>query len=336
MAVLGTRGGGHGVPNIMWLASFAWTPSATYEAYVYVIGAGGSGASAPRDVNYSVTGGGAGGCAISKLTLVSGVEYTFTCGAGGAGGGPYTSEQDGSAGGNSTFSGSGISTMTGNGGSAGVKYSGAGGSGATGGSASGGNIANFTGGAGGSTSSTRQASGGGAVGLWATGMSGEAGYDDPYPSRGGNLNRIVAGYEGISSPRSFDQDNPAIMQPFGVDISTYTQPFDAGFYDGDSTVETGSYPKYLHAGYVDYSASAVSVQVGQWWGKYDSNDHYSGPAGPFCGSNSLQTSYSGYQYGGRGSMGGGSGATLNDNGSASTFKAQGGEGCCMIFPITQG
>ena len=257
-------------------------------------------------------------------------------GAGGAATGTHTTQAAGNAGGNSTFAGSGITTLTGNGGAAGAIHSSSGGSGATGGSASGGNIANFTGGAAGATSATKQASGGGAVGLWTTGQAGEAGQDDPYVSRGGNLSKLTAGYEGIASPRSWDQDMPAIMQPFGVDISTYSQGYDAHFYSGTSSVETRSNPDYLHAGFVDYSSSAYSVMTGQWYGKHDSDEHYAAPASPFCGSNSISTSYAGPIRGGRGCMGGGSGGVLSDHSTAACYVGQGGDGCCMIFPITQG
>ena len=45
MAVLGQKTGMDGLPRIMFAKSDSnWTPTITYEAYVWVFGAGGSGA----------------------------------------------------------------------------------------------------------------------------------------------------------------------------------------------------------------------------------------------------------------------------------------------------
>lgn len=130
------------------------TPTFTFEALVYVIGGGGSGGlySSPNFSLARATGGGAGGTAISRLTLSSGVTYTATVGAGAAAYGP-TTQGNGSTGGTSSFSGSGITTMTANGGNGGT-YSatlGASVAAGNGGNASGGNIGNVTGGKGQST-----------------------------------------------------------------------------------------------------------------------------------------------------------------------------------------
>ena len=77
----GSVGGGI-TPTISFLGSQSWTPSYDMEAYVYVIGAGGSGGAGNNQHDF-LSGGGAGGCAISKLTLSSGTAYTITIGAGG-------------------------------------------------------------------------------------------------------------------------------------------------------------------------------------------------------------------------------------------------------------
>ena len=77
-------GGGGGItPTISFLGSQSWTPSYDMEAYVYVIGGGGSGCAGAGSADF-LSGGGAGGCAISKLSLASGTAYTVTIGAGGA------------------------------------------------------------------------------------------------------------------------------------------------------------------------------------------------------------------------------------------------------------
>lgn len=175
MAIVGSGSGGN-LPILTFKISQTYTPSYTSEVIAYVIGGGGSGAATERHSSYwrcFASGGGAGGTAISRLILTSGVNYTITIGAGGA----SVSEtynatvEAGNAGGASSLSGSDISTMTANGGQGGAGSITASATVAdrTGGSASGGNIANFTGGsAKGVTSLASQvaASGGGGVTLY--------------------------------------------------------------------------------------------------------------------------------------------------------------------------
>ena len=138
-----------------WLfqSSASWVPPYDCRAYVTVIGPGGSGGSYRDDGDhrsYVGSGGGAGGCAKSLLTLSSAVTYTITIGAGGA----TVSAANGNNGGaNSVFSGSDITDMTANLGSGGVQAIASGNTaqaGGAGGAASGGSIWNVTGGAGGS------------------------------------------------------------------------------------------------------------------------------------------------------------------------------------------
>ena len=172
--ILGSAGAN--LPILTFKISQTYTPSYTSEVIAYVIGGGGSGAATER--NSSVwrcfaSGGGAGGTAISRLILTSGVNYTITIGAGGASATETSNEtvEAGNAGGNSSLSGSDITTMTANGGQGGTGSTTASATLAdrTGGSASGGNIANFTGGsAKGVTSLPDQvsASGGGGVTLY--------------------------------------------------------------------------------------------------------------------------------------------------------------------------
>ena len=95
--------------------SQTWACPVSMEAIVYVIGAGGSGAvnGGYYDNQRNSRGGGAGGCAVSRLNL-SAQNYTITIGSGAekkdsAGG------VNGAAGGNSVFSGTGVTTMTRNG-----------------------------------------------------------------------------------------------------------------------------------------------------------------------------------------------------------------------------
>jgi len=183
-------GGNPVVPDIEWILSTSrsWSPPFKCKVLAFVIGAGGlSGKIAGTTGNrtYVSSGGGAGGCAASILTLDPAVSYTATIGAGASH--TLSGALPGAAGGNTTFSGSDIDTMTGNGGGAGVTASGSGTrsvAGGAGGTASGGNLFNATGGAGGnadntvgtasagSSSGSRFAGGGGSVGILGEGYRG--------------------------------------------------------------------------------------------------------------------------------------------------------------------
>ena len=105
---------------IIFSESVTWSCPVAMEAYVFVIGAGGSGAAGRRASTSTAgthQGAGAGGCAVSKLTLAA-QDYTVTIGAGGAAGSAPAADSSnaGADGGASSFAGTGITTMTGNGG----------------------------------------------------------------------------------------------------------------------------------------------------------------------------------------------------------------------------
>ena len=177
-------------PEIDWVLTTSqnWSPPFKCKVLAFVIGAGGlSGkiVNQTSNVSYGSSGSGAGGCAASILTLDPTVSYTATIGSGASH--TLSGTQPGADGGNTTFSGSDIATMTGNGGSAGVQsFATSGGtvslSGGAGGTATGGNLFNATGGAGGdagntgaspgSSSGSRFAGGGGAVGILGVGYRG--------------------------------------------------------------------------------------------------------------------------------------------------------------------
>ena len=201
MPIVGNNQVGRALPNIGFFGSQSWTPAYDMQAYVYVIGGGGSGGGRAAS-DGRAQGGAAGGCAVSFLTLLSSVTYTITIGAGGAvvsGSG----NSNGNAGGNSSLAGSNITTMTGNGGAAGSQLAPGAGlaiSANSGGSASGGTICNNTGGSGGSVSDTNgHFTGGGGVGLWTTGNSAGASTNETNKSMGaGNLN-----YDADSPPTAF-------------------------------------------------------------------------------------------------------------------------------------
>lgn len=152
--------------------SGTFTPTVTGYYEVYVSGGGGSGC-AFNDGGLGPpgcgTGGGAGGFAIKKILLTAGIAYTCTVGAGGASVSRTTrGATSGNTGGASSFSGSGITTITANGGSGGLgNVTGAIVAGGAGGTATGGDF-NYTGGDGGSITVAQGVSGftgGGAVAI---------------------------------------------------------------------------------------------------------------------------------------------------------------------------
>lgn len=140
----------------LFITSTTWTTPVKGQYLITGIGGGGGGGRA----NSNAGCGGAGGLAQSLVKLNAGVTLTITCGAGGIAG--ATVGTVGGNGGTTTISGSGLTTLTANGGTGGVlDYTS---SSAAGGSASGGNIMNVTGGSG--------KHGGGAVGVYGVGYSG--------------------------------------------------------------------------------------------------------------------------------------------------------------------
>lgn len=177
------------IQSIAYTGSATYTPMFDCKALVYVIGAGGAGASIylyqAAGQEGCGSGGAAGGCATSLLDLKAAHTYTMTVGAGGTAiAKNYNQGAAGGAGGNTTFvDGSGtISTMTGNGGGGGnyqlTSYASSSAAAATGGSATGGTLANVTGGASGAASRVYASSsygyivtGGGSVGVNGVGHS---------------------------------------------------------------------------------------------------------------------------------------------------------------------
>lgn len=161
-------GGGGSVSagqTFVFASSTTWSPPRDMDAFVAVIGGGGTGG---RHTGSSgnASGGGAGGFALSYLTLSSGTTYTVTVGAGGA---PTsgTGAQAGASGGASSFSGSGITTLTGNGGTGGQQSNNTTLGKRAGGTATGGTVLNNRGGYGGGvlSGSSSKTGGGGAVNL---------------------------------------------------------------------------------------------------------------------------------------------------------------------------
>ena len=126
MPVLGAGGGGGNptsiIQELVFAASTTWTCPKDCKAFVSAIGGGGGGACMSYFYyNYKLAagGGGAGGHARSFLDLTASTTYTITVGAGGGSGSQYAqnSFKINQNGGTSSFAGSGITNLTGNGGS---------------------------------------------------------------------------------------------------------------------------------------------------------------------------------------------------------------------------
>ena len=187
---IGGGGGGGGlyggvIMEIPLTRSQTFVPPRNGTVNIICVGAGGGGAYTHGTGGTIATGGGAGGLCIKEgLEVTTSGSFTITIGSGGAGK-ESNSQVNGNDGGNTTVSGTGLSsTLTANGGGGGrsVTFTESGAAGGTGGTASNGDF-NRTGGAGGSvgsgivTSSNRGyldlSTGGGAVAiLTSTGYAG--------------------------------------------------------------------------------------------------------------------------------------------------------------------
>lgn len=342
--VFGGSGGGKSVlQTISFINSTTWSPAQDMNAKIYVIGGGGSGGYA----QYNATGGGAGGCAVTIADLDASTTYTITIGAPGANVQGQSTGVVGNAGGNSSFSGTGISTMTGNGGGAGQKETTGDGSstaaGGTGGSASGGTYGNFTGGAGGAISSGSgayyRATGGGAVGLWATGTTA--------PAVVGNTNNPTAGFYHSTSGYPMAAASGASIG--GTYLNFFIDQYDTTYSDiirqpagglislsgmgGGTHAETNNYGFYYDN---DSSQGALPMGVGAPPIYYigDSTSITNIQAGIFAGGGPLMTTSSSTRWGaaGVGGLGGGGGASLGMAGTTDRWNTsgQGGGGCVLI------
>mgnify|MGYP003145749878 CR=1 FL=1 len=324
MPIVGNNQVGRALPNIGFFGSQSWTPAYDMQAYVYVVGAGGSGGGVgSHGTDARAQGGAAGGCAVSFLTLLSSVTYTITIGAGGSvvsGSG----NSNGNAGGNSSLAGSNITTMTGNGGAAGTKSTSGGSISAnSGGSASGGTICNNTGGSGGAVSDSNQhLTGGGAVGIWTTGNSAAASSNSANtPSGGGTLN-----YDNDSLPDADQDDYSWEYSAAGMNIlSPFPALFTSQNFDIARNASSDSFEFKI-------TEKFVSGQFAVSWRNYANGNYGCGAASPFCGGWAMRTT-SGHAYAGGGGMGGGGGGCL---GGGQFYVGGGGTGGVLIFPVDMG
>ena len=360
MALVGVNGQTQ-IFDHYYAISTTLTPAFSFSALVHVIGAGGSGAASDGAASGGspaicmATGGGAGGHAISRLNFTSGVTYTITIGAGGAQHQVVDGQRnDGNAGGNSSISGSDITTMTANGGGAGQgsiheSMSSFSESGGTGGSASGGNIANLTGGAGGAISGSAGASnataflgtGGGAVNVGRGAFAGGA--INLYAQHAGTMRASGGGgtggqgaYLNASSATSTDM--------YGMGGAGTGPAADAT--SGNAAIDqVGYFLNYTAAN--SSAADQVNMAFGQnIFSSLIGGTGYSGQAslngGGGGGTNSYGGSggfggtagvakplYSG-RSAGQGEMGSGSGGLVSNDGVAGNYVYRGGNGMVLI------
>jgi len=301
--------------------SGSFTPPVTGEYVVYVIGGGGSGAAHRGSGDGTATGGGAGGFTLKKLTLSSSETYTVTVGAGGNEVVVTTSNTstNGDDGGASSFSGSGITTLTANGGDGGTAGT-TNQSGASGGSASDGDF-NFTGGGSGATFGNNTATGGGAVGWYGVGYS-----SGTATATGGSTSAATGG-AGVGGGSDNADDEATAGGGSAGPSSGNTAG--AGFFLQDTTTD------------VIWSLSPISAVFGG--GVSGSNPGTGGGSGAWQASTTRAASYAGalggggaiasegaYSIkGGSGTLGGGGGGASN-TGSGTTESGAGGQGIVII------
>jgi len=217
MAVILGKGGSESFPTIFLHKSQTWVPPQDGNIMIHVIGGGGSGASGTS--LYCNSGSAAGYCKKNTLAVTTSGSFVVVVGAGGG----QKRNASGSAGGNSTVAGTGLSsTLTSTGGAGGVN---SGSSDPAAGAGSNGDV-NTTGGQGG------YQRGGGAVGLTGTG---EAGVRGERNGSGGEcdivgdlwsstMGQIAGGRRGVSS---FSSTNTTTQDPTSSSYSN-AGPFSGG------------------------------------------------------------------------------------------------------------
>jgi len=311
-------GGGSPFPTMVFQESTTWACPVAMEALVYVIGAGGSGAFYASNIaNHNAGGGGAGGCAVSKLTLAA-QNYTLTIGSGGSAVVGYN-VANGNDGGASSMSGSGMTTMTANGGTGGRTSTASSGSGSTGGTATGGTLYNNTGGGVPVNTPTSQysKSGGGGVGLYAAGQDGTWDQTSYKLAEGGKImGSSISSSENISATALdliYKKNMPVTSEPFAG------LKFEYGYGQVNSTS-----PDTLSASSGAYSRkSTVSSVV------------HIAPSGPFCGGAGYGSSEGVQQFAASGIAGGGGGG-MSQSTARYGYSGGGGGGIIIICPISMG
>ena len=329
MAVIGSNNEQGAYQTMVFQESQTWACTVAMEAIVYVIGAGGGGAAVGgnSDASYNPRGGAAGGCAVSRLSL-SAQNYTVTIGSAGNYSGGVTANA-GNDGGNSEFSGTGITTMTANGGAGGTVSDSAQDTTAGGGTATGGNLMNNTGGGGGAnTSATNVVSGGGGVNLYGSSCNGH-GQESTYAAGGTPI-----GISGQDYARSYYSPYNVLYgrnQALSINYFSSLMVHQSGI-NAISDVDSANNKRTFFESTV-YSNTRQYVAV-------SSNSQSRGlytQAGPFCGGAGYRSTCSSSNlYAMTGGVGAGGGGATNMSSGRSGYSGAGGSGLIIIFPIQLG
>ena len=323
MAVLLGSEGGSPFPTMFFQQSITWACPVVMDVLVYVIGGGGGGAADTVNPG-SANGGGAGGCAVSRLTLAV-QNYTLTIGAGGAGKNNSVGG-NGTAGGNTSMSGTGMTTMTGNGGGAGTNASNAA---IAGGTASGGTLQNNTGGGSPAQSDVAYGcSGGGGVGLYGPGQASTFNTANQGIAAGGSPIGITPQQVNTALNWNTHNSNMAATTagtfkpngPIGVDV-----------FPGLSRPSTMPMSDLRQQGPVSFKTTGAGLQT-IWTGSI----YVTSPAGPFSGGSGLGAGLSSTMYSGAGTAGGGGGGVTNAAGGGQVYAGGGGGGLIIMIPLSMG
>lgn len=328
----GGGGGGSPFPTMFFQKSMTWACPVEMEVMVYVIGAGGSGAQVSFTALHGANGGGAGGCAVSKLTLAA-QNYTFVIGSGGASRGDQgtgtTYSGVGFAGGNTSMSGSGMTTMTGNGGGAGQFWNSGSGTLSVGGTATGGNLYNNTGGGSNrwsiTSANTRSAAGGGAVGFIGAGQNG---IKSTTASGGGGLYQEL-GYGGSCVGMT-------TMDSYREGTSNAIPTHQAMQYKFNGAVSSEPFSGLKRHSSTNYRVPAADATTGaSLFPYYQSSAQVCPAAGPFDGG--MGIGINGLAFAGSGTCGGGGGGiNYAASGQYNSRPGGGGRGIIIICPLSIG
>ena len=321
MAVLLGSDGGSPFPTMFFQQSITWACPVVMDVLVYVIGGGGGGAADTVNPG-SANGGGAGGCAVSRLTLAV-QDYTLTIGAGGAGK-DNSIGGNGTAGGNTSMAGTGMTTMTGNGGGAGTNASNVA---IAGGTASGGTLQNNTGGGSPAQSDVAYGcSGGGGVGLYGSGQDSTFNTANQGIAAGGSPIGITP--QQVNTALNWNTHNSNMNAATNA-ASKPNGPIGVDIFPGLS--RPGYSGAYGTEGLLNYNTTGAALQT-MWTGSL----YVTSPAGPFSGGSGLGMGTSNTMYSGAGTAGGGGGGVSNAGGGGQVYAGGGGGGLIIMIPLSMG
>ena len=318
-------GGGGALTNfpITFAKSTTWTCPCVIEAYVFVIGGGGSGGSqGKQSTTGRAQGGTAAGCAVSKLTLAA-QDYVITVGAGGAPQFTYANYPNGLAGvGGSASSfvdnvGS-IATMTANGGSGGGSHVTADIAAKTGGTATGGNLMNNTGGGVPAVTVNESITSGGSVGLWEAGHDGVGATGSKVHA--GDLLQGDDGQDMTGGPATWGEESSWFIPPLNIamTLSRWIDP---------TSSTAGQTRDIVPAGAKNEGTSAQD--------SYNGSSNYYHNSSPLAGGIGGTGDYT-YVSAGGGTLGAGGGGMYSRKNASQVKSGAGGHGGVIIIPISLG